>query len=74
MTRNQVHTVRRDGGWGNLRAGAGRVPKIFPTKAQAQAAGGETAMRQHAEHVIRNLDGKISEANSYGGDPRTSKG
>lgn len=70
----QIHTVPRPVGWGNLGAGASRVSKIYPTKAEAQAAGRQTAINQKAEHIIHNLDGKIASRNSYGHDPRDVKG
>lgn len=70
----QIHTIHRPGGWGNKSAGASRVAKVYPTKAEAQAAGRQTAIKQNAEHVIHNLDGKIGEKNSYGHDPRNVRG
>lgn len=69
-----VHTVRRDNGWGNLRAGSDRVSKVYPTKEKAQKAGRATARRESTEHIIHNRDGKISERNSYGNDPHPPKG
>lgn len=74
MARKSVHTVKRTGGWGNLSSGKGRVSKIYPTKAAAQAAGRKTAIAQKAEHVIHNQDGRIGQSNSYGGDPFPPKG
>lgn len=61
---NQVHTVHRPGGWAN----------IFDTKTEAQSAGRKTAINQHAEHIIHNMDGKIGEHNSYGKDPFPPRG
>lgn len=71
---NQIHTVTRPGGWGNLKAGASKVSKVYTTKAQAQTAGRQTAINQKAEHVIHNIDGKIGSRNSYGNDPYPPKG
>jgi hypothetical protein len=65
-----VHTVHHGGGWANKRAGSDRVSKVFKTKAEAQAAGRLTAMRDKVEHIIHKADGKIGERNSYGNDPR----
>ena len=70
----QIHTVRRPGGWGNKSAGASRVSKVYSTKAAAQAAGRKTAINQKAEHIVHNMDGKISSRNSYGHDPHPPKG
>ncbi|MFF8817030.1 DUF2188 domain-containing protein [Leucobacter sp. NPDC015123] len=74
MTKKSVHTVQRGDGWGNLSAGKSRVPKLYSTKAEAQAAGRETAIRQGAEHVIHNRDGRIGASNSYGSDPFPPRG
>lgn len=71
---NQVHTVHRPNGWGNLSAGASKPAKIYPTKAEALAAGRQTAINKNAEHIIHNLDGKISSSNNYGKDPFPPKG
>lgn len=74
MARTQIHTVKRGSGWGNLKAGATRVSKVYKTKATAQAAGRKTAISQKAEHVIHNMNGRIGERNSYGNDPHPPKG
>jgi hypothetical protein len=31
-------------------------------------------MREKVEHIIQNKDGQVGERNSYGNDPRSSKG
>ncbi len=69
-----VYTVPVEGGWGNKRQGSEKVSKIFKTKSEAQAAGRKTAMASKVEHLILKADGKIGERNSYGNDPRGSKG
>jgi len=69
-----IDTVRTQNGWGNRREGSGRVAKVYPTKAKAQAAGRRTAQKSRTEHVIDNMDGKIGEKNSYGNDPHPPKG
>ncbi len=69
-----VHTVKHADGWANRREGAARVSKTFDTKAEAQAAGRETARRENTEHVVHNKDGRIGERNSYGNDPHPPKG
>jgi predicted NUDIX family NTP pyrophosphohydrolase len=69
-----VHTVPYGDGWANRREGATRVPKKFATKAEAQAAGRETARREKTEHLIHKRDGTVGARNSYGNDPRRSKG
>ncbi len=46
----------------------------FATKAEAQAAGRKTAMREKVEHIIQTRDGEVDERNSCGNDPTRSKG
>lgn len=69
-----VHTVPHGDGWANRREGASRVSKNFATKAEAQAAGRDTARREKTEHLIHNRDGEIAARNSYGNDPHPPKG
>lgn len=69
-----IHTVPHNDGWANKKEGAGRVSNTAATKAEAQAKGREMAKDAKVEHVIHNKDGKIGEKNSYGNDPRSSKG
>ena len=38
--------------------------KVHRAKAEAQAAGRETAKRDHVEHLIHNADGEIGSRNS----------
>jgi len=74
MAKANVHTVPHEAGWANRREGAKRVSKVFKTKADAQAAGRRTAMREKVEHLIQNRDGGVAERNSYGNDPARVKG
>jgi hypothetical protein len=69
-----VWTVPHGDGWANRREGAKHVSKVFATKAEAQAAGRKTAMRERVEHLIHNRDGQVGERNSYRNDPRRIKG
>ena len=74
MARANVWTAPHGDAWANKGEGAKRVSKVFPTKAAAQAAGRTTALREKVEHIIQNKDGQVGERNSYGNDPRSSKG
>ena len=51
-----------------------KIAKVYPTKAQAQAAGRKTAINQKLEHIIHNFNGKIGSHNSYGNDPHPPEG
>ena len=70
----QVHTVPHGEGWANRREGSARVAKVFARKADAQAAGRQTAARERTEHLIHNKDGSVASRNSYGNDPYPPKG
>lgn len=72
--RPPVHTVPHGEGWANRREGSSRVSKTFATKAEAQAAGRETAAREKTEHLIHKKDGEIGSRNSYGNDPHPPQG
>jgi hypothetical protein len=74
MAKANVHTVPHESGWANRRDGAKRVSRVFKTKAEAEAAGRKTAMREGVEHLIQNRDGQVGERNSYGNDPARVKG
>lgn len=73
-----IHTVPHNDGWANKREGASRVSNTAKTKAEAQAKGRDMAKTEKTEHVIHNKDGSIGKGGgskqSYGNDPRSSKG
>jgi hypothetical protein len=60
--------------WRTVSEGASRPVKTYPTKQAAQEAGREMAIKRRVEHLVHNKDGKISGRNSYGNDPRKSRG
>ena len=66
--------MHRGDNWVNVREGSDRAISRADTKAEAQAAGRETARRDKVEHVIQNKNGQIGQQNSHGNDPRHSKG
>ena len=70
--RKEVHTVPTDVGWAN-KAG-NRTLSNHRKKETAQVAGRKHAIQRKAEHVIHKKDGTIGAKNSYGNDPRRSKG
>ncbi len=51
-----------------------RASNTAATKAEAQAVGREMATVREVEHVIKNKDGTIGQKNSFGNDPRQSRG
>jgi hypothetical protein len=69
MARGWIHTVHRDGRWINEEEGVGQIGSGHVDKDAAVTAGRDLARQRRTEHVIHNLDGTISERNSYGNDP-----
>jgi hypothetical protein len=74
MAKGDVHTVHRDGRWFNEVEGGSRASNSADTKAEAQAKGRDMARRRKVEHLIHDKNGRIVARNSYGSDPRRSKG
>jgi uncharacterized protein YdaU (DUF1376 family) len=63
-----------EGGWQNKREGSERASSKHETKAEAAKEGRDTARRDKVEHFIQDRGGQIQSRNSYGNDPRKSKG
>lgn len=75
MARNKpIETYYEDGQWKNRPQGNQRASNTAPTKAEAQDKGRDMAKDRGVEHVVKKKDGTIGEKNSYGNDPRRSKG
>lgn len=74
MANKNVETYHEDGKWKNRVQGNSRASNTAETKSEAQAEGRRMAQDRKVEHVVKNLDGKISARNSYGNDPHPPKG
>lgn len=74
MAKGDIDTYNEDGQWKNRPQGNDRASSTHRTKAEAEKAGREMAKDRKVEHVIKKLDGTIGERNSYGNDPKKSKG
>jgi hypothetical protein len=70
MASGYVHTVYKGGQWTNeVEGGDAQTLGKFDTKEMAVAAGRKRAIDRKTEHVIHDMDGSISDRNSYGNDP-----
>jgi uncharacterized protein DUF2188 len=71
-----VHVVHQQakGRWAVEVEGASRPRSTHTTKAEAERAGRELAKKTKAELLVHRRDGKITARNTYGRDPRRSKG
>ena len=62
------------GGWDVRRGGAERASGHFETKQEAIDRGREISRNAGKEFKIHNRDGRISQSDSHGNDPRDIKG
>lgn len=74
MPNGDIITYYEDGEWKSKVAGSSRAAHVGGTKAEQQAVGRGMAIDRKVEHEIRKMDGTIGDKNSYGNDPRGSKG
>lgn len=69
-----VHTTPNPEGAGWINQVKGKVTSNHRLKERAVQAGRKLAQERRMEHFIHNADGSIGKRNSYGSDPRESKG
>jgi hypothetical protein len=69
-----VHVTPRGNKWAVIREGNQRATSLHDTQKQAEKKGRETARRDKTEFYLHNQQGAIRERDSYGSDPRSSKG
>lgn len=63
-----------DGGWDVRRGGSERSSGHFDNKSDAVDRGREISRNAGTEFKIHNTDGRISQSDSHGHDPRKIKG
>lgn len=68
-----VHVVPNENGW-RVEVGGSPEGQDFVDQQSAINAGTERAKRDKVELFIHGRDGKIRERNSFGNDPRRTKG
>lgn len=69
-----VHITPREDGWAVTKEGNKKATSVHPTQKQAEDKGRNIARKEGAEFYLHNKQGKIRERDSYGNDPRSSKG
>lgn len=73
--REEHHVVPNpNGGWDVRRNGAERASIHTDTKQEAIDLGRVISQNQGTEFIIHNLNGQISQSDSHGNDPKSSKG
>ena len=65
---------RPDGRWARQKNGTTRAASLHDSQASAEKAARAQAMREQTELVVKGRDGRIQRRDSYGNDPRSSKG
>lgn len=76
MAKRDYHVVpnKERGGWDVMREGSQRASAHFETKASAMGRGKELATTSRTELVEHGRNGKIQDSDSYGNDPRRTRG
>jgi len=65
---------RPDGRWESKREGANRASKVTDTQAEAWEHSKGVARAKGGEAYLKGENGRIRERNTYGNDPRKTKG
>ena len=74
MAMGDVHVVPGDKGWRVEVEGTARARSTHTNQAEARQAAREIARRSKAELLVHGRNGSIRERNTYGKDPRRTKG
>ena len=74
MPKGDVKTFHMEDEWHNKVQGEVGVVSSHPEKETAVSAGRKAAQDRKVQHIIKNMDGTISEKNNYGHDPRDVHG
>ena len=72
--KGDIETYHEGDAWKNREEGQEAWISEHSSKEQAVQVGRDLARERKVEHIIKNKDGTIGERNSYGNDPRSSKG
>ena len=68
------HVVPNGGKWSVRKAGASKASGTYSTQKEAVKEARKIAKNQGTELYIHGRDGRIRERDSYGNDPKRSKG
>lgn len=71
---NQIFVSPDGEDWKVKVVGNSKSSALLDTKAEAVERAREIARNQRLELIVQNLDGTIGWRNSYGNDPRRSRG
>lgn len=74
MPRKGVHVVPSGGKWLVTKEGSATATSSHRTQAAASKKARSVAKQDKTELFVHGRDGRIRERNSYGNDPRRTKG
>lgn len=74
MSSKGQHVVPNGGKWSVRKAGSERATSVHATQGEAIREARKIAKNQGTELYIHGRDGRIRERDSYGNDPRKTKG
>lgn len=76
MAKGDIHTVPDPGGkgWKVIREGQDRAVARTTTQTDADKKGRDVARRNKVEYNLHGRDGRVRVKDSYGNDPRRTKG
>lgn len=74
MATKGQHVVPNGGKWSVRKAGSSRATSTYTTQHEAVREARKIAKNQGTELYIHGRDGRIRERDSYGNDPKSSKG
>jgi hypothetical protein len=69
-----VHVVPANGRWRVEIEGSARARSTHDTQSEAAKAAREIARKKKTELLIHSRNGQVRERNTYGSDPRRSRG
>jgi 1,2-phenylacetyl-CoA epoxidase PaaB subunit len=69
-----IWVVPKDGKWAVKREKIEKYLKVCETQKEAETYGREVAKKDKVEFILMGENGKIRQKDSYGNDPKTSKG
>ena len=72
--KNPIEVRPESGQWVVARQGSSRALSKHPTQKEAEPVGRERARKDKVEFILKGRDGQIRKKDSYGPDPRRSKG
>jgi hypothetical protein len=74
VAKQDVHVVQGGKRWRVEVEGSSRPRSTHSTQAEAAKAGRQVAKKNRSELLVHGRDGQIRMRNTYGSDPRRSKG